>query len=141
MTIEKQKMRLEGIYPQRQKEFFMQRIKLPAGIISAQQALRVADIAKGSARGLVHLTTRGSIELHWLTRGDLTAVAAQLAQLTPEMCTGCAAVRPATRNHMPAWGMAAPGLLYLTGLGSRGMMSAPYAAQQLCGLFMGSGGK
>ena len=81
MTIEKQNLRLEGIYPQRQKEFFMQRIKLPAGIISAQQALRVADIAKGSARGLVHLTTRGSIELHWLTRGDLTAVAAQLASV------------------------------------------------------------
>ena len=28
-------LRLEGIYPQRQKEFFMQRVKLPAGIISA----------------------------------------------------------------------------------------------------------
>jgi sulfite reductase (ferredoxin) len=81
MTIEKQNLRLEGIYPQRQKEFFMQRIKLPAGIISSEQALKVAQIAERYARGLAHLTTRGSIELHWLTEADLAAVAAQLASV------------------------------------------------------------
>ncbi|UPU38330.1 nitrite/sulfite reductase [Geomonas paludis] len=74
-------LRLEGIYPQRQKEFFMQRVKLPAGIISADQALKVAQLAGRYARGVVHLTTRGSIELHWLTEADLPVVAAQLAQV------------------------------------------------------------
>ncbi|MBU5635242.1 nitrite/sulfite reductase [Geomonas sp. Red69] len=74
-------LRLEGIYPQRQKEFFMQRVKLPAGIISADQALKVAQLAGRYARGVAHLTTRGSIELHWLTEGDLPVVAAQLAQV------------------------------------------------------------
>jgi sulfite reductase (ferredoxin) len=81
MSIEKQNLRLEGIYPQRQKDFFMQRVKLPAGIISAQQALQVAAIAKRYARGVVHLTTRGSIELHWLSEADLAPVAAQLASV------------------------------------------------------------
>jgi sulfite reductase (ferredoxin) len=81
MSIEKKNLRLEGIYPQRQKEFFMQRVKLPAGIISADQALKVAAIAERSARGIVHLTTRGSIELHWLTEADLVPVAAQLASV------------------------------------------------------------
>ena len=81
MTIEKQNLRLEGIYPQRQKEYFMQRVKLPAGIISADQALKVAQVAERFARGLVHLTTRGSIELHWLAEGDLRQVAAQLASV------------------------------------------------------------
>lgn len=81
MSIEKQSLRLEGVYTQRQKEFSMQRIKLPAGIISAEQALKVAEIAQHSARGLVHLTTRGSIELHWLSEVDLAAVAAQLASV------------------------------------------------------------
>lgn len=80
MTIEKN-LRLEGIYPQRQKEFFMQRVKLPAGIISADQALKVAQLAGRYARGMVHLTTRGSIELHWLSEPDLPAVASQLAQV------------------------------------------------------------
>lgn len=81
MTIEKQNLRLEGIYPQRQKEFFMQRVKLPAGIISAEQALVVAELAERYARGVAHLTTRGSIELHWLTEGDLCPVAARLASV------------------------------------------------------------
>lgn len=81
MTIDKQNLRLEGIYPQRQKEFFMQRVKLPAGIISADQALKVAGLAGRYARGVVHLTTRGSMELHWLTEGDLAPVASQLAQV------------------------------------------------------------
>ena len=81
MTIDKQNLRLEGIYPQRQKEFFMQRVKLPAGIISADQALKVAQVAERFARGVVHLTTRGSIELHWLTQADLPRVAAQLASV------------------------------------------------------------
>lgn len=79
MSLNMQHLRLEGIYPQRQKEFFMQRVKLPAGILSADQALKVAQIAKEKARGIAHLTTRGSIELHWLTEADLVPVAAQLA--------------------------------------------------------------
>lgn len=81
MSIEKQNLRLEGIYPQRQQDFFMQRVKLPAGVISTPQALAVAAIAQRSARGIVHLTTRGSMELHWLSREDLLPVAAQLAQV------------------------------------------------------------
>jgi len=81
MSIDPQKLRLEGIYPQRQKEFYMQRIKLPAGVISSLQVLKVAEIADRFARGRVHLTTRGSIELHWLTAGDLPAVAREMASV------------------------------------------------------------
>src|SRR6185369_11463926 len=81
MTIDKQTLRLDGVYPQRQKEFFMQRIKVPAGIVSCDQALKVAGIAERFARGLVHLTTRGSIELHWLTEESLAKVAAELASV------------------------------------------------------------
>ena len=79
MTIDPSKLRLEGIYPQRQPGFFMQRIKLPAGIIAAPQARAVAEIAGRYARGTVHLTTRGSIELHWLTPEDLPQVARAMA--------------------------------------------------------------
>jgi ferredoxin-nitrite reductase len=76
-----QELRIEGIYPQRQKSFFMQRIKLPAGVISTDQALKVAQIADQHARGMLHLTTRGSMELHWLTDTDLPSVAAGLASV------------------------------------------------------------
>jgi len=60
--------------------------------------------------------------------------------ITPEICTGRAAVRATTANHMPLYGQGAPHLYYLTGLGSRGLMSAPYAARQLMAI-MDSGGR
>jgi len=81
MSIDPQKLRLEGIYPQRQKEFYMQRVKLPAGVISSLQAQKVAEIADRFAQGRVHLTTRGSIELHWLTAETLPAVAREMASV------------------------------------------------------------
>ena len=81
MAIDPQKLRLEGIYPQRQGDFYMQRIKLPAGVISALQARRVAEIAGRYARGTVHLTTRGSMELHWLTAETLPVVAREMASV------------------------------------------------------------
>ncbi|HCM83318.1 MAG TPA: hypothetical protein DIS76_01970, partial [Rhodospirillaceae bacterium] len=51
--------------------------------------------------------------------------------LTAADCTGRSAIRATTLNHLPLWGRADNGLFYVTGLGSRGLMSAPYAAQQL----------
>ena len=81
MTMDTRDLRLDGIYPQRQDGFFMQRIKLPAGIISSEQALKVAAIADRHARAVAHLTTRGSIELHWLVEEELVEVAAQLASV------------------------------------------------------------
>ncbi|UFS72569.1 nitrite/sulfite reductase [Geomonas sp. RF6] len=74
-------LRLEGIYTQRQAGFFMQRIKLPAGLISSEQARKVADIADKHARGVVHLTVRESIELHWLTEEALVPVARALTSV------------------------------------------------------------
>ncbi|MBJ6726466.1 nitrite/sulfite reductase [Geomesophilobacter sediminis] len=73
--------RLDGIYLQRQKGFLMQRIKLPGGMLSAIQAKAIAGIAERHARGMVHLTTRGSIELHWLTEDGLAPVAKQFAMV------------------------------------------------------------
>lgn len=46
-------------------------------------------------------------------------------------CSGRSAVRATTANHLPLFGKADAGIYYLSGLGSRGLMSAPYAAKQL----------
>jgi len=81
MSLTDAEYRLNGIYKQRQQEFFMQRIKLPAGVISSEQALKVAETAGRFARGLIHLTTRGSMELHWLAEADLPLAARQLAMV------------------------------------------------------------
>ncbi|HZV82562.1 MAG TPA: nitrite/sulfite reductase, partial [Geobacteraceae bacterium] len=81
MNSEPRNLRLDGIYKQRQEGFFMQRVKLPAGVISAEQACKVAAVADRFGRGTVHLTTRGSMEIHWLKEGDLLLVKQELAKV------------------------------------------------------------
>ncbi len=71
--------RLDGIYRQRQDGFFMQRVKLAAGVISADQARAVAETSTRFGQGTIHLSTRGSIEIHWLQEGDLADVKKSLA--------------------------------------------------------------
>ena len=71
--------RLDGIYPQRQDGFFMQRVKLAAGIISAGQARVVTAVSTRFGQGMIHLTTRGSMEIHWLQESDLPGVKRTLA--------------------------------------------------------------
>ncbi|MCL5276467.1 MAG: sulfurtransferase TusA family protein [Deltaproteobacteria bacterium] len=55
-----------GVYSQRQPGFYMVRTKLPQGRILDYQLERIADVAQQYARGLVHLTTRQDIQIHWV---------------------------------------------------------------------------
>jgi sulfite reductase beta subunit-like hemoprotein len=79
MTIDWQRLRIEGVYKQNDDGQLMLRIKVPAGVLAAEQARKVAEIADRFAGGSVHLTTRGSIELHWLQLADLPVILRQLA--------------------------------------------------------------
>jgi len=79
--MELKNFRIEGIYPQRQDGYFMQRVKLPAGVISAVQARCVADVAELYGRSSIHLTTRGSMEIHWLKGEDLPLVRQKFAMV------------------------------------------------------------
>ncbi len=74
-------LRIEGIYRQPVEGFAMLRIKLPAGVLSAVQGRGIGELATLFARGALHLTTRGSIELHWVRGEDLPAVKGGLAAL------------------------------------------------------------
>ena len=79
MTTQLRDYRLDGIYRQRQEGFFMQRVKLAAGVISAQQARKAAQVATIYGKGALHLTIRGSIEIHWLTEEALPLAKQALA--------------------------------------------------------------
>lgn len=100
--------RLDGIYKQRQEEFYMQRVKLPAGVISAGQARAISAISTGFGQGTIHLTTRGSIEIHWLKEEDLPQVKLELgkAGLTSRGACG-GAVRGITCGSQGAQGFPA----------------------------------
>lgn len=80
MTIDPQKVRIEGVYQQRQDGYFMQRVKLPAGVLSTAQANCIADTAERFGQGMIHLTSRGSMEVHWLKGEDLPLVKQELAK-------------------------------------------------------------
>lgn len=71
MTIDWQRLRIEGVYKQNEDGQLMLRVKVPAGVLAAEQARKVAEIADRFSNATVHLTTRGSIEIHWLQLGDL----------------------------------------------------------------------
>lgn len=97
--------RLDGIYLQRQSGFYMQRVKLAAGVISAAQARAVADIAERFGRGALHLTSRGSIEIHWLAEESLQAVKREMAQVGLTSRGACGgAVRGVTCGSQSAQG-------------------------------------
>ena len=81
MSLDWQALRIEGIYRQPEEGFAMQRIKLPAGVLSAAQARGIAAIATDFARDTLHLTTRGSIELHDVRTENLAAVKGRLTAL------------------------------------------------------------
>jgi len=79
MSSDTKDFRLDGIYRQRQEGFFMQRVKLAAGVISSTQARMVGEVALRFGRGGIHLTTRGNMEIHWLRESDLPEVKRLLA--------------------------------------------------------------
>lgn len=105
MSIDSQKLRLDGIYPQKQNDYYFQRIKLSAGVISSIQARQVAEIANRFGRGTIHLTTRGNLEIHWLTVADLPGVGREMAKagLTARGACGGAVRCIACGSHGSPW--------------------------------------
>lgn len=81
MTIDYQKLRLFGVYKQDKYENLMLRVKIPAGFLNSEQAATIAVISKECSNGMLHLTSRGSIEFHWLKHHQLENIFARLAHV------------------------------------------------------------
>ncbi|HDR46635.1 MAG TPA: nitrite/sulfite reductase [Geoalkalibacter subterraneus] len=75
------KLRLDGVYRMNDQDELMLRIKVPAGVLSVAQAGQVAELADSFAGGRLHLTTRGSIELHRVQVEDLASIGRGLASV------------------------------------------------------------
>ncbi len=71
-------------------EYFMMRIGLPNGILSATQLHVIADLTAKYARGIGDITTRQNIQLHWLTIQALPEVVDALTEvgLSPKGACG-----------------------------------------------------
>lgn len=77
------KLRLVGVYDDREEGFFMLRTRLPGGRLSAAQAEVIAAVAgeyavrpsgASAPERFVELTTRQDVQLHWIRFHDLPAI-------------------------------------------------------------------
>jgi sulfite reductase (ferredoxin) len=59
-----------GVYGQRQLGVQMVRIKLPFGLLTGEQLIRIADISEKYTNGNIHTTTRQNIQLHYIKVDD-----------------------------------------------------------------------
>ncbi len=82
---EVERLKWVGIYPQKQGgDAFMIRIKIPGGVLSAEQARTIGRIAVDFARGpepnphfgnnFLDLTTRQDIQMHWIHMRDVPEI-------------------------------------------------------------------
>ena len=80
-----------GVYGQRQPGMHMLRIKVPGGRLTPDQLDAVADVTEThSQRGIAHVTTRQSIQVHYIPLDSAPAAMRRLAKVgmtTREACS------------------------------------------------------
>ena len=77
------RMKWYGVYRQKPKEsgFFMMRTKIPGGQATAQQARMLHSITDRYAHGFCDITTRQTIQFHWLRIEDVPQIFSELASV------------------------------------------------------------
>jgi len=101
------RLRWWGLYTQGDGEgafggaapYFMLRVRIPNGLLTAAQAAEVAALARRYGRGLVDVTVRQNLQLHWLEAETLPDLLQRLGAVgltsqaacgdTPRNLTGC----------------------------------------------------
>lgn len=63
-----------GVYHQIQPGFFMLRLRVPGGLLSAAQLERAGQLAARYGQGRLCITTRQCLQFHWLRKEDIYKV-------------------------------------------------------------------
>ncbi|WP_457640504.1 sulfurtransferase TusA family protein [Persephonella sp.] len=90
-----------GIYGQRQANFHMVRIRIPAGILTPSQLREIADIGDRFSNGLAHITTRQDIQYHWVKLKDIPVIIQRINEIgltTKDACGNT--LRNITANYL-----------------------------------------
>jgi sulfite reductase beta subunit-like hemoprotein len=75
-------MRLSyGLYYQLDHTSYMQRIKIPGGMLTAAQMNCLNDVADRLGRGVVHVTTRQDVQIHWVPLEEVGNMYEQLHEV------------------------------------------------------------
>ncbi len=74
------RMKWYGVYRQKPKDsgYFMMRLRIPGGQLTAAQALKVAEIGDRFGHGFSDITTRMTIQYHWLRIEEIPAIFSEL---------------------------------------------------------------
>lgn len=95
------RFRWHGLYTQRPEVdgYFMLRIRIPGGILTARQTEVIGDISETFGRDVADVTDRQNIQLHWIRIEDVPEIWAQLEDVglssteacgdTPRNVLGC----------------------------------------------------
>ncbi len=70
-----------GIYNQLQTEFFMVRMVIPGGLLTTKQFNRAVELAEKYARGELCVTTRQTLQFHWVRWEEIHKVIEGLAEV------------------------------------------------------------
>jgi sulfite reductase beta subunit-like hemoprotein len=79
-----------GLYAQLPQVKHMQRIKIPGGVLTADQLDAIAEVTARWGRGSAHVTVRQDIQVHYLELEDSVEVAALLAKAGVTTVGACA---------------------------------------------------
>ncbi|MDR0761533.1 MAG: nitrite/sulfite reductase, partial [Campylobacteraceae bacterium] len=63
-----------GIYEQRKSDTYMVRVKLGGGVITPKQLLELSNLSQKYANSILHVTTRGGVQLHYVKLKDFLDV-------------------------------------------------------------------
>ena len=75
------RLKTYGVCPQSQDGVFMVRVRVPGGVLLSAQARGLARLARRYGPDWLHLTTRQSVELHWVPDTSVQALLAAIEEL------------------------------------------------------------
>jgi ferredoxin-nitrite reductase len=79
-----------GLYHDKPKlGYFMMRIKVPSGILTPAQYRVIGELSQRFGRDYTELSTRQTVQLHWLRIADLPAVFAAMEEVGLTSLGGC----------------------------------------------------
>jgi ferredoxin-nitrite reductase len=134
---EVERLKWVGIYPQRQEgDAFMMRLKVPGGRLTARQARRIGELVDTYARGPeIHprwgdrycdITTRQTIQLHWIRIEDVPEIWRQLDEVGMTSIQACG---DSARNVLGC---------PVAGVDADEMFDATSIVEQISGFFTGN---
>jgi sulfite reductase beta subunit-like hemoprotein len=78
-----------GVYHQLQPSFFMIRVVTPGGLMTTKQFIRAVDLAEQYAQGELCITTRQTLQYHWIRKEDIYKIIEGMAEVGITTKNGC----------------------------------------------------